>query len=281
MFFLVALAFAFERQSFIFIMTAMFDPISTASTLVDAATLAYNGKRNLRYLFNTLRKRVTVLVYGDSGVGKTQFLLTLTGNDNYWAPARTRQIQHVDFVLRSGRRIRFIDTPGHASNMKSREEGLDNITRGGIDGIINLVDYGYQDSEQVQANLDKVFQNGTTKVKQEYLRDNQKLEIERTKEIIGRINSKSRVKWFITIINKADIWNNERTAVINYYEEGEYKLAMENLEHAVSVTVCPFCSVITPFGNQAMQLTYSERDKRLDYANLINTLEEFIQGSHE
>ena len=261
------------------------DPISNsltaASIVMDATQFAIKKKRNIKYYRNKLRKRVNVLVYGDSGVGKTQFLLTITGNDSYNAPVRTRQLQHYDLVLRSGRKVRFIDTPGHASSRIAREEALDELTKGNIEGIINLVDYGYQDSEQIQKNQDKVFVSGTSNVKHEYLRDNQKLEIERTKEIVGRINSRSKVKWFITLINKADIWHEERLKVLEYYTEGGFITSMENIEHAVNVTTCPFCSVITPFCNKTMQLTYGERDKRADYDNLIRTIEEYIQGSHE
>lgn len=258
------------------------DTIAVASTVVDATSLAYKGKHGIRYWFNKImRKRINVLVYGDSGVGKTQFLLTITCNESYNAPVRTHQLQHYDLVLRSGRRVRFIDTPGHATNKIVREEALVDLTKGDIDGIINLVDYGYQDGEQIQKIHDKVFQAGSSTVKPEYLRENKKLEIERTKEFVSRINSKSKVKWFITLINKADVWNEERDSVIKYYTEGEFHAAMENLEHAMSVTTCPFCSIITPFGNRTMQLTYGERDKRIDYDNLIKTIEEFIQGGHE
>lgn len=255
--------------------------ITGASTIVKTADLVVNKKRFFRRGFNYLRKRIKVIVYGDSGVGKTQFLLTLTGKDSYTAPQRTRQLRHHDLILNSGRRVRFIDTPGHKTSQLIRNDALDEMTKGHIDGIINLVDYGYQDSEQLHNYPDQAFQVGSSIVRAEYLRDNRKLEIERTKEVVGRISSKVKVKWFITLINKADVWNDIREDVIGYYEGDDYQKSMENLEHAVSVTTCPFCSVITPFGNKMMQLTYGERDKRKDYDNLIKTLEEFIDGRHE
>lgn len=158
---------------------------------------------------------------------------------------------------------------------------MDEMTKGTVDGIINLVDYGYQDSEQLQDDPDKAFKVGTSDVKEEYLKENRRLEKERTQEIISRINGNVKPKWFITLINKADIWNDKRSEVISYYEAGEFNTIMEHLEHATNVTTCAFCSVITPFGNKPMQISYGERDKRADYDNLIRTIEEFVEGHHE
>jgi len=256
--------------------------VTGVATAVDAATLADKNVNWIRFIFNKYcRRRIRVLVYGDSGVGKTQFLRTLTGNDSYAAPIRTRQLEHYDLVLRSGRRVRLTDTPGHKTNAMVRGQALDDMTKGKVDGVINLVDFGYQDSEQLQKNPDQAFKVGSSEVKTEYLEGNRMLEIERTQEIISRINSNVKIKWFITLINKADIWNDERDKVILYYAEEEFKPVMEHLEHATKVTTCPFCSVITPFGNKPMPLSYSERDKRKDYNNLIRVIEEFVEGRHE
>lgn len=255
--------------------------ISCTSIAVDAMDIAVSNPNLIKRFFNSCKKRTNVLVYGDSGVGKTQFLRMLTGNDSYMAPQRTRELHHFDVVLRSGRRVRFIDTPGHKTNKIVRTNALDGMTKGEIHGIINIVSYGYQDNDEIQKNPDMAFQNGTSIVKLQYLNENRKLEIERTKEIIERVSSNVKLKWFITLINKADVWNKERDQVIAYYEGGEFKASMENLDHVTKVTVCPFCSVITPFGNQDMVLSYGERDKHKDCDKLIKLLEEFINGHHE
>lgn len=256
--------------------------ITGVATAVDAATLADKNISWFRFFFNKyFKRRIRVLVYGDSGVGKTQFLLTLTGNDSYTAPLRTRQMQHYDFCLSSGRRIRLTDTPGHKTMSLVRGQALDEMAKGKVDGIINLVDYGYQDSEQLRENPDTAFKVGSSEVKEEYLRENRRLEKERTQEIVNRINANAKPKWFITLINKADIWNDQRSQVISYYEEGDFSTVMEHLEHATTVTTCAFCSVITLFGDMPREFSYSESKKHADYCNLIRILEEFVDGRHE
>lgn len=256
--------------------------VTGMATAVDAATLVDKNTSWFKRIINRyLKSTINVLVYGDSGVGKTQFLLTLTGKDSYYAPVRTRELNHYELELRSGRLVRFIDTPGHQSDKKARTSALDDMTKGKIQGIINIVSYGYQDSEDLQKNPDMAFQNGTNVVKPQYLKQNRMLEIERTKEIIERISSNVQLQWFITLVNKADVWNKEREQVMQYYDGEEFRKSMENLEHATRVTICPFCSVITPFGNQDMILSYGERDKKKDFKNLIKALEEFINGHHE
>ena len=263
-------------------MDLLSNTVTGVATVVDAVSLVDKNTNRFRFYFNKyFKRRINVLVYGDSGVGKTQFLLTLTGKNSYTAPLRTRHLEHHDFMLWSGRRIRLIDTPGHKTSVLIRGQALDEMTKGTVDGIINLVDYGYQDSEQLQDDPDKAFKVGTSDVKEEYLKENRRLEKERTQEIISRINGNVKPKWFITLINKADIWNDKRSEVISYYEAGEFNTIMEHLEHATNVTTCAFCSVITPFGNKPMQISYGERDKRADYDNLIRTIEEFVEGHHE
>ena len=257
--------------------------ISVASTIVDVGELAsIHGTKITRFFNKRFKRPIRVLVYGDSGVGKTQFLNTLTGKNTYsfHAPGRTRQLQHYSITLVSGRRVEFIDTPGHKSYAYERETALHGVVKGKVDGIINLVDYGYQDSELVQEKPEDVFQTGTSIVKAEYLRNNRKLEVDRTKEIVKTITPDVKLKWFLTVINKADVWNPEREAVINYYSNDEYNEMMQKLAHATRIAIAPFCSVITPFGNKEMTLTYSERDKRRDYKALIIALEEFIQEKH-
>lgn len=252
------------------------DIASIASFLKEVAELSARDK--VKILSKTIfGKRKKIAVYGDSGVGKTQFLRTLTGKNSYnLVKERTRDVKRHSMTLRTGRKIMLIDMPGHASSKRYRDEVLNEITRGKIEGLINIVNYGYQDSELLQEDPSSVFKVGSYEVKQEFLNENRKREIQRTQEFVERIGPDVKLKWIITVINKADVWHKNRQEVENYYMNGEYNKTIEPLVKACSLKVRRFCSVITPFGNRDMILSYSENDKYKDYDNLISLLEEIL-----
>lgn len=253
------------------------DIASVTSLALDVVELS--SKEKAKKLVNSLfTRRVKVAVYGDSGVGKSQFLRMITGKNSYLLVSeRTRSLERHNVTLRSGRKLQLIDMPGHESNKTVRDRILNEITRGKIDGIINIVDFGYQDSELLQANPSSAFKSGSNEVKPEYLKDNRKREIKRTLEFIDRIGPDVRLKWVITVINKADVWHKERQDVINYYTKGEYYATIQTIEKACTLDVRPLCSVITPFGNKEMILAYGERDKVSDFESLLRLIEERIK----
>jgi len=253
------------------------DVASVTSLAMDVAELsrAERAKKLFRTIFT---RRIRIAVYGDSGVGKSQFLRMVTGNNSYLSVSeRTRSLEYHNVTLRSGRKIQLIDMPGHESNKAVRDKILNDITRGKIDGVINVVDYGYQDSELLQKDPSTAFKTGTNDVKPEYLRDNRKREIMRTQEFIDRIGPDVKLKWVITVINKADVWHRQRQDIIDYYTSGEYYNTIRTIEKACSLEVRPLCSVITPFGNKEMVLTYCERDKVSDFESLLSLIEEIIK----
>lgn len=252
------------------------DLASLASFFKDIAEVSTTDKAKI-WLKKTFGKRIMIAVYGDSGVGKTQFLRTITGNNSYLTVnERTRNLERHKMTLRTGRKIMLIDISGHASNKASRDKVLNDITRGKIQGLINVVNYGYQDSELLQKDPSQAFKVGSSEVKPEYLRENRKREIQRTEEFVDRINSDVKLKWIITVINKADIWHKDRQQVEDYYKSGDYNNTISSLNKACSLQIRCFCSVITPFGNREMPLSYSEQDKYADFESLISLMEEIL-----
>lgn len=222
------------------------------------------------FFFNkNIRKSVKVAVYGDSGTGKTQFLMTITGNNNYTAE-RTRSLKSFILILKNGRKIEFIDTPGHQSAKTIRDTLKRKFIKNKITGIINIVNYGYQDGDEL--NPDDVFNVDTKTVKDSYLSENREREIIRTKEFIETITPGIKLRWIITIVNKADIWFDCKREVMSYYEDGDYSNVISSLRHTTKLFVFPFCSVITPFANRPMMLKYSEKDKKKMFDELAEQL---------
>ena len=97
------------------------------------------------YIWNyCVHKPTKVLLLGVSGAGKTQFLNSFLGipmlEDN-----RTYVPEKKYYIFQNGRKIQFVDLPGHDIYRGTREKFIDDITKNKIKGIINVVSYGYND----------------------------------------------------------------------------------------------------------------------------------------
>lgn len=254
-----------------------FQTISDLATIGDGASIIsrlINFPKTIRYCFNRYCKRnIKVAVYGASGVGKSQFLNTIT-NTYQFSTVRTRKLTKRELVLKSGRKIVFIDTPGHQSIKMVREKVISDIYKGKLDGIINVVNYGYNDGEDLE--IDKAFKTGTNVVKQSYLSDNRRKEIINTKEFIEAITNEAKLKWVLTIVNKADIWYNDLNKVMEYYEGGDYGAILSKLSHATKIRTLPFCSLISPFANKPMTIIFGDKEKYAYFAELYDCLDSLV-----
>jgi len=231
--------------------------------------------KKLVYVWNyCVHKPTRVLLFGVSGSGKTQFLNSFLGipmlEDN-----RTYVPQNKFYIFPNGRKIQFVDLPGHVTLTSTRQKYVDEITNNKIEGIINVVNYGYNDAEVNEAD---VFKTGENEIKNTYLRDNRKNELAQLNEWLNRIHVESKPKWLITIVNKADIWYDKKDEVVAYYEKGEYDNAFIEVKRVVPHYIFLYCSVINPFGGRPMTIIMSERTKNELQKNLKESLLRLISG---
>lgn len=235
--------------------SAIFDTLKSARTLLKISFWV----DKITYIGNFYFKSpVRVIVFGESGTGKTQFVNSLL-NENL-AKGRTRLTERKRMVLKNGRKILFFDTPGHQTFKEQRYKLSEFISQKKITGIINVVSFGYNEADT--ADGVKIFKVGTDEVKEEYLKENRKREISQLDDWMRYINSDNKVKWIITIVNKADIWYDNRANVVNYYEDGDYAKVMTSLRHCCTLYTYPYCSVISPFCDRPMTLSMGERQKK-------------------
>lgn len=230
------------------------------------------------------RKPVNVIVYGTTGAGKTEFVRALLEQDvDVINPPRTRFYVGKRLVLSNGRKIRFFDVPGHSSLKQQRQTVTEMILKKKIKGIINVTTFGYNDAEEAEdVQIFKVDNSGIPVVKNEYLNKNRLRELEQIREWESFITSSNKIEWVITVVNKADIWYKFKEEVLNYYQSGTYyDNFVRAIERVCKTCVFPYCSIISPFANQPMALSFSERDKMKMHLELKNDIMKLIKGEYE
>jgi energy-coupling factor transporter ATP-binding protein EcfA2 len=227
-------------------------------------------KRNVIRCFSRKRR---IVIYGESGSGKTQFLHTFLGIENF-DEQRTQTIDEYPMKLSSGHKVIFIDTPGNQSLSYIRQQLAARYAKNEICGIINIVAYGYQSVPNT--DLARVFNIDTNEVKPQFLDENKQRELRQLEEWKQYVTADSGVKWFITIVNKADIWYGNMENTMAYYQSGPYHEAIRELVNVCKVMSYPFCSLIAPFFNRRMPLEMSQREQIKMHKNFKKKLIELI-----
>ena len=240
-----------------------------------------NLMKKVIYFYNRyLRPKKHVIIFGESGTGKSQFLNAILGNPAIES-SRTRYTHECTLILENGRKICFYDSPGHTSLQQDRIRLTDKIRNRKIDGILNVVNFGYSESDTAQSlSIFKVPNDKEQKireVKESYLNENRKREISQLDEWFNLIRSDTELKWIITVINKADIWYEQREEVIDYYENGKYGQKLQQLDRCCKLYYYPYCSVISPFGGSPMILSMDEREKLRMHHKLLAEFVEIIK----
>lgn len=254
------------------------EPVTTASGLsalysafrISGIALgALNNSGKIKRALKVFLPAIKVAVYGESGSGKSSFLSALSGSG--FSGETTRDIEYVKYRLPDGRRVVFYDCPGQKSYSFVRRLVKKDIINRKFDGIINVVCYGYNESSATNINM---FETGTeNKVKESYLEQNRRLEIEQLNEWAEDITSDTGIKWIITLINKADVWTKEAEAVSRHYGEGDYAgyfqgLSKMNCYHHL----VPYCSAMERFGGKPMTMNIDQSDKEKMHMNFVSLL---------
>lgn len=226
-----------------------------------------------KYYINYVKPPIRIAILGESGVGKSALLSMLLGEA--YETDSTRFNIFKTICLPNGRRIKFTDCPGQKSYRQERQKIKEKILRGKYHAIINVVCYVYNETNSSKV---KIFESGTNTVKPSYLSENRKLELGQLKEWIEDISVRSKLRWVLTVINKADVWFDNLEEVVDYYQNGEYGNILAGIHQVCAHHILPCCSIISPFGGQPMVLTMSEKIKRSLHESLLANIQDFIEN---
>ena len=261
----------------------MTDPLSTAASVATLAqTAAQTGKalRSIRFRnsFRNIFGHVKIAVFGYSGSGKSSFLSMLRDGVPYTG-STTRSTKIVTVTLPNGRKVDFYDCPGQDSYREQRTEIKHRIFDGKFHAVINVVCYGYNETD---ASAYKVLDsNGVVKPK--YLIDMRKRELNQLDEWQNDIRSGCKLKWMMTLINKADIWWEDRREAHHYYSDAKtpYGTRINEISRVIpNVHTIEYCSTISRFGGgDSMLIHFDEKDKIMMHNRLLEQIQNFIENA--
>jgi energy-coupling factor transporter ATP-binding protein EcfA2 len=253
----------------------MADPISTVVTgakgVSTAISLAKQAKELglLEKLINVFKKKHKILVLGATGVGKSQLMKSLVTEIPEAISNMNRTGFKEDIHLKISKNIfHFVDTPGQKEHKQRRKDEILEAMKHGIEGIINVAAYGYHES---RVGKNKVFDE-TGKIRDDFLKERQKVEIDLLSEWTELLGDKGTSKWLITLVNKADLWWDNKDDIISHYESGEYFKALGSAK-TLSPSVLHYCAVFHKFyGESPISGFFDDKDRVQAKENLLAQL---------
>lgn len=226
-----------------------------------------------------------VAILGAGGVGKTSLSLLLSGKKDeiLFDYSESQNIEKEKL----GRNIigKFIIGPGQQRRVEKHWSDIQrDIVSGKIKGIINVVTYGYHSAEESQISEITPFEDGMSN--EDFCEKYAILKRQREIELLDQVKnfvkiSKGKI-WMLTIVNKQDLWWNEREEVEKFYKQGNYQQHIQEIEtqkgkelfihEYVSLSV-----VVNNFivGNEIIKANAEGYDQRLQTTNIANMLNTF------
>jgi DNA helicase HerA-like ATPase len=224
-----------------------------------------NWLTRLKFAF---REKHHILIFGSTGTGKTNFLDSFTRG----VPEAIRAEDRTMGLIR--RRIRienepfvFIDTPGESRRPTVRTEAVQLARAKQVKVIFNIVAYGYHEYRTGRAEALRA-----DRINEAWLEKHRKVEIEDLNRWLPQLDALLPNVPLVTLVTKADLWEDRRDDVIEYYEKGDYaRVLRSSLRRDHSVMM--YCAVLHKFyGQGRLSGSFDESDRLRTRVHLLHQL---------
>jgi energy-coupling factor transporter ATP-binding protein EcfA2 len=250
----------------------MGEPITTGLLAVESAAKLYRlaeDEQLAQRIINFFKHKEKIVVLGSTGSGKTNLLNSLEVAaalvEPIAATTRTQTVERKQVVV-DKRPFVVIDTPGQLGHSPQRQE----IYREGLANppvrIINVVSYGYH---EYASGSGEAIDGG--RAKEEWLDRHRENELIAMREWLPLLGDRDATRWVLTAVTKADLWWDQREAVIDYYETGAYAEELKRQDPGLKHSVLAYSSVFHRFyGEAALAGTFDDQDR-------LETTRHFLQ----
>ena len=267
-----------------------FTTLSIASSIITIAEQKSKLEKTLNKIIHYISKgKCIIIIFGAGGTGKTTLSYVLTDNKiSDYLYNETANIEKVK--LNSDIWGHFLVAPGQERRVERYwPELFRKLGAGKIAGIINVVSYGYHSIDI----KDKSYKNTKYYIKEResfFLNDYIKLkrhdEINYLKKVAEHIKNTDNKFWMITLVNKQDLWWDEREKVESYYTEGEYDKIIQDIYSTKGTSnfvheyiSCALFNCNFKIGSDFEKQTvkgYDEPLRQSNYNNFVNLLNRLI-----
>ena len=262
----------------------------TVGAISSAITIAEQGnklKKSLNKIIHFIANgKCRIIIFGSGGTGKTTLAYVLANKEiTDFQYKETINIEKVE--LNSNIYGHYLVAPGQERRIdRYWPELFRKIGSDKVNGIINVVSYGYHsiDIGNESYKTSTYYNNEPDEASflTNYLKIQQEKEIKYLKKAAEHIKNTEKKIWMITLVNKQDLWWDNKEEVKDYYLNGEYNSIIEDIYKSKGemnfVHEYVSCSLFNSnfkIGNDFAKKTiqgYDEPLKRGNYSNFLETL---------
>lgn len=220
--------------------------IETAAAVYESAKLvndlAQSSPKLIR-LGKRLARRIShgetvIPILGAGGVGKSSISRILAGGDPVESIIPYKEnwetLQH---NLTGDIPGKILDAPGQARRVdRSWPELFLQVNTGRAKCIVNVVSYGFHSFTQPTSYKSHdcyVPRMGVQQFVAEYTKHRRESEIDLLEKTLAGLSAVTTPIWFITVVNKQDLWIKSSEAVKSHYEHGRYGELLTSFSHAI------------------------------------------------
>jgi hypothetical protein len=258
------------------------ETVTTLSTGVSVIELGQRAFPTFKKILTRLKRGdLKIAIFGAGGIGKTTLGKLLSKDfqlESLFSPYQ-ESITIEEYQLDSNVFGSVVVVPGQERRQDNWHDILRMIAVSKIQLIIHVVSWGYHSFGEISYTNHRLYQSGMTveEFVEEYTKERRRRELDVLEHIAPQLSiADSKKTIMITLVNKQDLWWQNRQLVKDYYMNGDYERVIQKIQNqrgaanfiheyrSVSLVMENFVSG----ANELLVATTGGYDDRIKFANL-------------